>query len=187
MVTPSFRRPSTVSECVRRPIKSLVCEQQRRVQIAGLPSGNRKLGGITPTTVKGAPFNVIASADEGRSPPNRRCQKSWRSTTTRSFRASSSSVKSAADEPASTPRTRNSAGRHRERSQLLGLARRRSAQIRRTRYAPSASNTEFCASPVHDSSAAPPDRGPCRSRCCVPTRRRAGPARGTGAASAAPH
>ena len=87
----------------------------------GLPSGNLKSGGITPTTVNGAPVKVIDLPTRLRSPPNRRCQNSWRSTTTRSRRFSSSSVKVRPIERVDTQHAEQ-AGRHRDRGDALGLA-----------------------------------------------------------------
>ena len=76
MVTPSLRRPTTVSECVRRPLSSLAAKISGEYMSLGLPSGNRKSGGITPITVYGAPVSVIDLPTMPRSPPKRRCQNS---------------------------------------------------------------------------------------------------------------
>jgi hypothetical protein len=76
MVTPSLRRPSTVNECRRRPASSFEPNTSGEYTSAGTPSGNRKLGGITPITVNGAPVSVIDLPTSPRSPPNRRCQNS---------------------------------------------------------------------------------------------------------------
>ncbi len=76
MVTPSLRRPITVSECMRLPVSSLAAKMSGEYMSPGLPSGKRKSGGITPTTVIGVPVSVIDLPTMLRSPPKRRCQNS---------------------------------------------------------------------------------------------------------------